>query len=96
MKGTFSTIATIIIFAILSIIPIVSSQEITYIEINGTTFTQPEIINITCWSDNSSSTIYLWNNYTGDIHLFSSGIGIQTNITNSSDLTSGDYNGIQL
>jgi hypothetical protein len=92
MKIISSIIAIVIIFTTISIIPIVSSQEINYIEINETTFNQPEIINITCLSDNSSSIIYLWSNYTGDIQLISSGIGIQNNITNSSDLNYGDYN----
>jgi len=93
MKVMHSTVNTIaLILAIILVIPTVSSQSINYIEVNGTAFTQPDTINITCWSDNSSSETYLWNNYTGVIELmFPNGTGVQTNITDSSNLNPGNY-----
>ena len=82
----------VIILTIISIIPVVSSQSINYIEVNGTTFTQPEAINITGWTDNSSSETYLWNDYTGSIQsMLPSGVGSQTNIILSSNLNAGVY-----
>jgi hypothetical protein len=67
-------------------------NNINYIEVNGTTFIQSEIINITGWSGNSSSYTYLWNNYTGTIQsMRPDGIGVQTNITSSSNLNVGCY-----
>ncbi len=82
----------IIILLIVFIIPVVFSQSINYIEVNGTNFTQSEIINITGWSDNSSSDIYLWNDYTGTLQsMLPTGNGTQTNITLSYDLNTGVY-----
>jgi hypothetical protein len=82
----------VIILTIISIIPFVSSQSINYIEVNETTFTQLEAINITGWTDNSSSETYLWNNYTGTLQpMLPSGVGSQTNITLSSNLNAGVY-----
>ena len=82
----------VIILTIISIIPVVSSQSINYIEVNETTFTQPEAINITGWTDNSSSETYLWNDYTGTLQsMLPSGVGTQTNITLSSNLNAGVY-----
>jgi hypothetical protein len=64
-----------------------------YIEVNGTTFTQPEPINITGWSGNLSSDTYLWNNYNGTLQsMLPTGTGVQTNITLSSNLNVGVYN----
>ncbi|MCX6821889.1 MAG: hypothetical protein NTW30_03880 [Candidatus Aenigmarchaeota archaeon] len=82
----------VIILTIIFIIPFVSSQSINYIEVNGTTFTQPEAINITGWTDNSSSETYLWNDYNGTFQpMLPNGTGTQTNITLSSNLNTGDY-----
>jgi hypothetical protein len=71
-------------------------QECTptnYIEVNGTTFAQLTAINITGWSANSSSEIYLWNDYNGTLQqMLPSGTGAQTNITLSSNLNVGVYN----
>ncbi len=67
-------------------------SNINYIEVNGTTFIQPAAINITCWSSNSSVYTYLWNNYTGAIQsMLPNGTGTQTNITQSSRLSTGVY-----
>ena len=77
---------------IIFVIPFVLSQSINYIEVNRTQFAQSESINITGWSDNTSSETYLWSNYTGIIEsMFPNGTGVQTNITDSSNLKPGDY-----
>jgi hypothetical protein len=91
MRALSSTVAIFIIFVTIFIIPFVSGQSINYIEVNGTFFTIPEVINITGWTSNSSSDIYLWNNHTGELRLMASGIGIQTIIINSSDQKPGNY-----
>jgi hypothetical protein len=92
MKEISLTVTTLALMLVIVFVIPVSSQSINYIEVNGTTFTQPEPINITCWSDNSSSETYLWNNYTGIIKsMFPNGTGVQTNITDSSNLKPGDY-----
>jgi hypothetical protein len=63
-----------------------------YIEVNGEIFTQPQTINITCWSGNLSSETYLWNNYNRTFQLMlPTGNGTQTNITLSSNLNAGIY-----
>ncbi|MCX6821161.1 MAG: hypothetical protein NTW30_00110 [Candidatus Aenigmarchaeota archaeon] len=67
-------------------------NSINYIEVNGTVFIQPEVINITGWSGNLSSETYLWSNYTGTIQSMPpNGTGVQTNITISSNLNLGVY-----
>jgi hypothetical protein len=92
MKCISSVVVTVlIIVTLISMIPVVSSQSINYIEVNETISTKPETINISGWSSNFSSDTYLWNNYTGALQLMLSGIGIQTSITNSSGFDPGNY-----
>ena len=67
-------------------------NSINYIEVNGTVFIQPEVINITGWSGNLSFETYLWSNYTGTIQSMPpNGTDVQTNITISSNLNLGVY-----
>lgn len=64
-----------------------------YIEVNGTTFIQPEAIKVTGWSANLSSETYLWNDYNGTLQsMLPNGTGVQSNITLSSNLSVGVYN----
>jgi len=57
-----------------------------YLQINGTTFTQPQAINITGWSDDLSKTTYIYKNASSKNpdFLMQKGIGKQYNISLSS------------
>jgi len=57
-----------------------------YLQINGTTFTQPQAINITGWCDDLSKTTYIYKNVSSKNpdFLMQKGIGKQYNISLSS------------
>jgi len=65
----------------------VTTIPINYIVTNETVVKQGKTVNITGWSDDLSSTTYLWNNYNGTfLSMLPSGSGVQSNFTKTNNL----------
>jgi hypothetical protein len=69
-----------------------TTHGINYIAVNGTTFTQNDIINITCWSENLAGTHKIYANYSGSFANITPDVsGINTNFTQTSNLSPNYY-----